>query len=133
MIVTALNDILGTDRDVFGPGWTSRRLLLASDGMGFSMTDTIIHEGPALELEYKHHLEACYCIEGFGEIISADEEIWQSLEPFTLYALDRNDPHRVRAVGGSMRLVCVFNPPLGGQEVHRPDGSYAPIDQIDQS
>ena len=33
MIVTALEDILETDRDIFGPGWNSRRLLLASDGL----------------------------------------------------------------------------------------------------
>jgi quercetin dioxygenase-like cupin family protein len=125
MIVTALKDIVGTDRDVSGPGWKSRRLLLASDGMGFSMTDTIIKGGAMLELEYKHHLEACYCIEGFGEIATVADEIWHPLEPFTLYALDQNDRHRVRAKGGDMRLVCVFNPPLSGREVHRPDGSYA--------
>ena len=74
MIVTSLHDILGSDRDVSGPGWSSRRLLLASDGMGFTLTDTIIKSDALLELEYKHHLEACYCIEGRGEIRRADEE-----------------------------------------------------------
>jgi L-ectoine synthase len=24
-----------------------------------------------------------------------------------------------------LRLVCIFNPPLTGQEKHLPDGSYA--------
>lgn len=128
MIVTALKDILGTDRDVSGPGWKSRRLLLASDGMGFSMTDTIIEEGAVLELEYKHHLEACYCIDGKGEILNLEDGKVYLLEPFVLYALDKNDRHQVRAVGGDMRLVCTFNPPLSGQEVHQADGSYAPID-----
>ena len=128
MIVRSLSDIIGTNRDVSGPGWQSRRLLLASDGMGFSMTDTIIKGGATLELEYKHHLEACYCIEGRGEIMRADAENWQPLEPFTLYALDQNDRHLVRALGGDLRLVCTFNPPLSGHEVHRPDGSYAPAD-----
>ena len=126
MIVTKLKDILGTERDVSGPGWNSRRLLLASDGMGFSLTDTIIKSGTLLELEYIHHLEACYCIEGEGQIRSFGEEAWHNLEPFTLYALDQNDRHLVRAVGADLRLVCVFNPPLSGQEVHRKDGSYAP-------
>ncbi|MCF6329307.1 MAG: ectoine synthase [Henriciella sp.] len=128
MIVTALKDIVGTDRDVSGPGWNSRRLLLASDGFGFSMTDTIIEAGTLLTLEYKHHLEACYCIQGFGEIAKTEDAIWHPLEPFTLYALDQNDRHQVRAIDGDMRLVCVFNPPLSGQEVHRRDGSYALID-----
>ncbi len=126
MIVTALTDILGTDRDVSGPGWSSRRLLLASDDMGFSMTDTLIKKGAVLELEYKHHMEACYCIAGKGEIECLNNGTIHQLEPFVLYALDKNDRHRVQAIGSDMRLVCVFNPPLTGQEVHGPDGSYAP-------
>ncbi len=128
MIVTSLNDILKTDRDVSGPGWNSRRLLLRSDGMGFSLTDTLIRDGQPLEMEYKHHLEACYCIEGKGEIEDTATGVIHQLAPYTLYALNANDRHRVRAIGGDMRLVCVFNPPLSGQEVHRPDGSYAPAD-----
>ncbi|WP_170350828.1 MULTISPECIES: ectoine synthase [Ruegeria] len=128
MIVRALNEILGTDRDVSGPGWNSRRLLLASDGMGFSLTDTIIKKGEMLELEYTHHLEACYCIEGKGQIKTSGDETWHSLEPFTLYALDQHDRHLVRATDADLRLVCVFNPPLSGREVHRKDGSYAPTE-----
>ena len=125
MIVTKLNDILNTERDVSGPGWNSRRLLLASDGMGFSLTDTIIKSGAVLELEYTHHLEACYCIEGKGQIRLSDDKTWHHLEPFTLYALDQHDRHVVRATDAGLRLVCVFNPPLSGREVHRKDGSYA--------
>ncbi|WP_170430255.1 ectoine synthase [Ruegeria arenilitoris] len=130
MIVTALKDILDTDRDISGPGWNSRRLLLASDGMGFSLTDTIIKKGAVLELEYTHHLEACYCIEGKGQIRTSDDETWHFLEPFSLYALDKHDRHLVRATGADLRLVCVFNPPLSGREVHREDGSYAPITSL---
>ena len=125
MIVKTLKDILGTDRDVSGPGWNSRRLLLASDGMGFTLTDTIIKKGAELELEYTHHLEACYCIEGQGQIRAFNDETWHPLEPFTLYALDQHDRHIVRATAGDLRLVCVFTPPLSGREVHREDGSYA--------
>ena len=91
MIVTKLSDILGTTRDVKGPGWESRRLLLASDGMGFTMTDTIIKNGSALELEYKHHFEACYCIEGDGEIENLATGETHEIAPFTMYALDKHD------------------------------------------
>ncbi len=126
MIVRSLEEITGSERDVSGPGWKSRRLLLASDGMGFSLTDTIILDGASLTLEYRHHLEACYCIEGQGDITSLSDGITHSLKPFTVYALDQNDQHTVRANNGNMRLVCVFNPALTGQEVHREDGSYAP-------
>src|SRR4029077_13660508 len=45
MIVRTLEEVIGTDRDVHGPGWNSRRLLLASDGMGYAGTDTIVEAG----------------------------------------------------------------------------------------
>lgn len=125
MIVRSLSEILGTDRDVAGPGWQSRRLLLAGDGMGFTLTDTLVEEGTALELEYLHHLEACYCIAGEGDITAAADGTTHPIRPFTMYALDRHDRHVVRATRGDLRLVCVFTPPLTGQERHGPDGSYA--------
>ncbi len=129
MIVRSLGDVAGTERDVTGPGWNSRRLLLASDGMGFSMTDTVIKKDAVLELEYTHHLEACYCIEGRGQIRRFDDQTWYALQPFTLYALDQHDRHLVQALDADLRLICVFNPPLTGGEVHREDGSYAPIEK----
>ncbi|HET57367.1 MAG TPA: L-ectoine synthase, partial [Deltaproteobacteria bacterium] len=45
--------------------------------------------------------------------------------PGTMYALNEHDRHYLRGGGQDMRLVCVFNPPVTGQEVHLPDGSYA--------
>ncbi|MEX0791945.1 MAG: ectoine synthase, partial [Pirellulaceae bacterium] len=45
MIVRSLKDTIGTDREVKGGNWTSRRLLLRDDKMGFSLHDTIIHAG----------------------------------------------------------------------------------------
>lgn len=128
MIVRSLEEVQNTDRDVSGPGWKSRRLLIASDGMGYSLTDTVILDGASLTLEYKHHLEACYCIEGEGNVTTESDGVTHIIRPFTLYALDQNDRHIVRATNGDMRLVCVFNPALNGREVHREDGSYAPPD-----
>ena len=128
MIVRSLDAIAGSDRDIAGSGWKSRRLLVASDGMGYSLTDTVILDGQSLTLEYKHHLEACYCIQGEGDVTALSDGVTHKLQPFTIYALDRHDRHTVRAINGDMRLVCVFNPALTGQEVHREDGSYAPAD-----
>ena len=48
--------------------WTSRRLLLKHDDMGFSMHDTLIHAGSEIRMWYKNHLEAVYCVSGEGEI-----------------------------------------------------------------
>ena len=125
MIVRSLGDIIGTARDVRGPGWNSRRLLLASDGMGYALTDTIVEAGTPMTLEYKHHFEACYCIAGRGEITAASDGVTHPIKPFVLYALDKHDLHTVQAIGGDLRLICVFNPPLTGSEVHGADGSYA--------
>lgn len=128
MIVRTLGGVVGTDRDVKAETWNSRRLLLKQDGMGFSMHDTLIHENTETLIHYRHHLEAVYCIEGDGEVevISTGERI--RIGPGTLYALDGNEKHMLRA-RGRMRMICVFNPPLSGQETHDADGVYPLIQE----
>jgi len=125
MIVRTLDEILDGPRHVRGEGWQSRRILLRSDGMGFSLHDTVVAEGTEQRLEYKHHLEANYCISGEGEVVDLQTGIAYPLRPGTLYALDKNDAHIIRATRGDLRVVCVFNPPLTGDETHGADGSYA--------
>jgi L-ectoine synthase len=127
MIVKTLDEIIGTDRDVSAEGWNSRRLLLKHEGMGFSMHDTLIHTGAELHLHYKHHLEAVYCVEGKGSIEDLATGKVHPIAPGTIYALDKHDDHVLRC-DEQMRMVCVFNPPVTGTEVHREDGSYAPAE-----
>jgi L-ectoine synthase len=129
MIVRHLNNITGTNREVFAENrnWVSRRLLLKDDGMGFSYHDTIIFAGTQTYICYKNHVEAVYCIEGEGEVEVIDTGKKYKLNPGTLYALDQHDRHYLRA-SKDMRILCVFNPPLSGREVHLPDGSY-PADE----
>lgn len=126
MIVRNLyDDIIGTEADVDAEQWTSRRLLLAKDGMGFSLHDTLIKQGEELHLWYKNHLEAVYCIEGEGEIYDKATEITHPIREGTVYALNEHDRHIVKANKGcGMRMVCVFNPPVTGRETHDKDGSY---------
>lgn len=125
MLVRKLDDIIGTERDVDTEGWNSRRLILKSDNMGYSVHDTVIKEGAELHMWYKNHLETVYLIEGKGEIEDLDTSEIHALEKDTIYALDKNDRHVLRANKGShMRMVCVFNPPVTGQEVHDQDGAY---------
>ena len=50
----------------------SRRFLLEADGMGYTVTDTIVNKGTKTLIEYANHLEACYCIEGRGKVIEMD-------------------------------------------------------------
>jgi len=122
MKTVRLNDILNGPHDVRGQTWNSRRLLLADDNMGFSLHDTLIHAGTATELWYRHHLEAVYCIEGRGSVEVVTGEVIPIVAG-TLYALDKHDEHVLRAET-EMRMVCVFNPPVSGAEVHDETGAY---------
>jgi len=132
MIVRTLDEVIGSDDDVSAEGWNSRRLLLAKHGMGFSMHDTLIHEGAELDLWYKHHLEAVYCIEGEGEIESRVTGQKWPIRPGTIYALNEHDKHTLRATK-QMRMICTFNPPVTGNEVHDADGAYAPAPGTESS
>ncbi len=122
MIIRKLGDIVGTERDVAWGNGQSRRFLIAADGMGYSLTDTIVAAGTESLLEYKNHMEACYCIEGEGEVEDMEGNVFK-IEVGTMYALDKNDKHYLRAPAHThCRLVCVFTPPLRGDESHSLDG-----------
>jgi L-ectoine synthase len=126
MLVRTLTEVQGTDRDIHARNWNSRRLLLAGDGMGFSLHDTLIHPGTETTMCYENHLEAVYCIEGEGEIEILPDGPVYPIRPGTVYALDRHDRHCLRA-RTQLRMVCVFNPPVTGQEVHDENGAYPAV------
>lgn len=125
MLIRRLDEIKNTKREVHAPNgnWTSSRLLLAKDGMGFSFHETIIYAGTETHIHYQNHFEAVYCIEGEGEVETISDGKTYSIVPETLYALNENDEHFLRA-HTDMRLLCVFNPPITGREVHDEDGVY---------
>lgn len=123
MIVKHLEDIIGTEDDIDTPTWNSRRLLLKKDGMGFSLHDTIIKAGTETYIWYANHLEAVYCIEGEGEIEDLDNQVTYPIKPGMMYALNGHEKQYLRAKT-QMRMVCVFNPPLTGREVHDENGVY---------
>lgn len=123
MIVKSLDDIVGTEHETSDKNWTSRRFLLKNDNMGFTLNDTIIYAGTETYIWYKHHLEAVYCIEGEGEVETIKDGKVYPIKAGTMYALDGNEKHYLRAKT-DMRMVCVFNPPLTGQEIHDEEGVY---------
>lgn len=123
MIVRTLTEAMGTEREVGTSNWTSRRMLLASDGAGFSLHDTVIRAGTETSMWYRNHVEAVYCIEGRGEIEVVEGGERHRLVPGTLYVLDGHEKHIVRA-REDLRMVCVFNPPCTGQETHDEHGTY---------
>lgn len=126
MFVRTLEDIIGTERDVDWGNGQSRRLLIESDNMGFAFLDTIVKAGTDLEIQYKNHLESVYCIEGKGAITDVATGTEYEIRPGTMYVLDKHDRHRLCATD-DLRLMCVFNPPLKGDEKHnldKPGTSY---------
>ncbi|NJM93017.1 MAG: ectoine synthase [Rhodospirillaceae bacterium] len=122
MIVKSRGEVAGTKGDMHGDKWHSLRLLHKDDGMGVTLTDTILDPGFDMVLWQKNHLEACYCLEGEGTIEELDSGKVHAIRPGTLYAMDDHDRHRLRA-GTRMRIVCTFFPALTGDEVHDADGS----------
>ncbi|WP_419798732.1 MAG: ectoine synthase [Terasakiella sp.] len=129
MIVRHVDDIKGTEREVTGDTntWTSRRLLLRKDGMGFSFHETIIHAGTETLIWYKNHLEAVYCVGGEGEIEDLSDGKIHPISDGTMYALNGHEKHYLRAKT-DLRMICVFTPALTGLEDHDADGVYPLIE-----
>lgn len=126
MITRTIKEIEGTSRDVRCPdgGFRSLRFLLGSDNMGFTITRTTVYPTDHWqEWHYKRHLEACFCIAGQGELMVDGQPSIHKVEPGFMYALNKHDKHWFKAQT-AVTLICVFNPPLKGQEVHGPDRSY---------
>ena len=115
---------LPVERQVEFHSGVSNRIVLAEDNMGFTMTKTVIEPGKQVFQHYKIHLESCYCVSGYAVLINAITGEHHQITPDTTYVLDKHDPHYFEAKETTV-LICVFNPPLTGQEIHREDGSYA--------
>jgi L-ectoine synthase len=64
-----------------------------------------------------------FCVAGEGEIETVADGRKYAIRPGVMYALDRHDEHYLRA-RSELKLVCVFNPPLTGREVHDDEGVY---------
>lgn len=123
MIVRTTAEITGSDRDVAGKGWRSKRIVLGGDGVGFSFHETTIDAGSEHVFHYLNHVEAVWLVEGEGTLHDLDNDVAYTLAPGSMYLLDGHERHRLIA-RTRMRMMCVFNPPVTGQEVHDSDGVY---------
>jgi len=123
MIVRTTAEITGTDRDVAAGAWRSKRIILAGDGVGFSFHETVIEPGSVNEFHYQHHVEAVWVIEGSGTLTNRETGEVHDLGPGTMYLLDGHERHTVTCVD-QLRMMCVFNPPVTGDEVHDETGAY---------
>lgn len=129
MIVRTTADITGTDRDVSDGTWRSKRIILAGDGVGFSFHETTIQAKSVNEFHYQHHVEAVWVVEGSGTLTNLETGERHELGPGTMYLLNGHERHRVTC-DEQLRMLCVFNPPVTGQEVHDENGAYPPPQSV---
>ncbi|GLS18670.1 L-ectoine synthase [Labrys miyagiensis] len=122
MFVRNLKSVEGSEFFVEWGNGTSHRLLTESDAMGFTVCHTVVRAGSESLLEYRNHLEACYCIAGEGEVEDMRGNRFP-IRPGDIYVLDEHDKHYLRGGASDLVLVSVFNPPLKGTEQHRLDGA----------
>ncbi|MBX5190996.1 ectoine synthase [Rhizobium sp. NZLR3b] len=118
MLVRSLKQVEQTERFVDWGNGTSHRLLTNDDGMGFTVCHTVVRANTQALLQYRNHLEACYCIQGEGEVEDMDGYVFP-IRVGDIYVLDQHDRHYLR--GGKDKdliLVSIFNPPLKGTERH---------------
>lgn len=123
MIVRTLADLKTGGNIVHADGWESRRYLVKKDKVGFSFHETIIRKGAKLHMWYKNHIEAVLCVKGHGTLTDLKTHEAHPIAPGTLYALNQHDRHILEGIT-EMTMICVFNPPLKGHEIHNEDGSY---------
>ncbi|GED97509.1 ectoine synthase [Gordonia crocea] len=125
MIVRTTEEITGTERDVAAPNgnWRSKRIVLGGDGVGFSFHETTIAAGSVNEFHYANHIEAVWLVEGEGRLTDRETGEVYPLAPGTMYLLNGHERHTVEATT-QLRMLCVFNPPVVGTEVHDDNGVY---------
>jgi L-ectoine synthase len=123
MIVRNVDELDDTDRDIKTPNWRSKRIVLAKEGVGFSVHETTLYAGTVNDFWYANHIEAVFVVAGEGELYDKDSGVTYQLRPGSLYLLDQHDHHQLRPKT-DMRTVCVFNPPVTGREVHDENGVY---------
>jgi L-ectoine synthase len=115
MFSRSVKEITGTERDVQGDGWKSRRMVVASDGLPYSVHETTVEAGAYLRFTYRHHTETVYCITGQGMVEDAASRVQYAIEPGSLYSVGIGDEHIVTA-RTELKLLCIFTPPLVGTE-----------------
>lgn len=119
VFVKDLEEICGTERDVFWGNGYSRRFLVRKDGFGFALCVTTGNSGTSSRLHYPNHLESCYYVSGTGEYVweSGKQSITTQDGMGTIFIMNENDPHIMRIEEESVCL-SIFTPPIEGHESH---------------
>jgi len=133
VIVRSFKDIEGTDRHIKSQSgtWESKRIVLAKEGVGFSLHETTLYAGTETTMWYQNHIEAVLCVEGEAELTEEATGTKHLITPGTMYLLNDHDRHTLRPKT-DFRCVCVFNPPLTGREDHDENGVYALLTETEE-
>jgi len=115
MLIRSVDDVIGTDRDVHGGGWKSRRVFLSDDELGYSVHETTVAAGTQLRFTYRHHRETVYCVQGEGSIEDVATGHVVPLAPGGMYSAGVGDEH-VLTCNTETKFLCIFTPPLIGTE-----------------
>lgn len=121
-----IKDLVGSDRDVEFQkgGFRSIRPIVESDGFGFAVCKTIIPKSDPQLWHYRNKKEACYCIEGEGELVDIKSGKSWHVKKDGIYMLDEDEPHTFQALTNRVVLISIFNPPIKGHESHKIGETY---------
>ena len=119
VVVRNLDEIYGTERDVYWGNGRSRRLLIRGDKMGFALCITQGNSHTDSLIQYRNHFESCYYISGSGEYewVDGKHPIQTEQGQATVFIMDKHDTHHMRIREESICL-SIFTPPIEGTERH---------------
>ncbi len=114
MNIIRKDDLKATSRHIVNDAYATTRFLLASDQVGVSFTDIVLAPGIEENYAYAVHTEIAYCLEGEAVVTDAAGRR-ETITPGTLWVARAGETFRFVALAPT-RLICVFTPPLVGDE-----------------
>lgn len=119
VVVRSLDDVIGSERDVFWGNGYSRRLLVRRDGFGFALCVTQGNPDTDSPLQYRNHFESCYYVSGSGEYVwdGGRHPIDTNGGISTVFVMNENDAHRM-VVKEEATCLSIFSPAIEGHESH---------------
>lgn len=119
VVVRSVDEIIGSDRDVFWGNGYSRRLLVRKDGFGFALCVTQGNPDTSSPLQYRNHVESCYYVAGTGEYVweGGRHPIDTNGGVSTVFVMNEHDAHHM-VVKEESTCLSIFSPAIEGHESH---------------
>lgn len=114
MQIIRKDELRGSARHVQNDTYETVRFLLASDAAGASVADIVLQPGIEEGYGYADRTEIAYCIEG-DAVLTDPTGAEHHIAPGTMWVARPGESFRFKATQPT-RLICVFTPPLSGEE-----------------